>query len=63
MSQPAHNIGVEYGVCRVFANDLEDQVSITGQVIPKTQKMVLDAALLSTQHYKEQIKGKWSNQG
>ena len=27
-------------------------------VITKTQKMVLDAALLSTQHYKVRIKGK-----
>ena len=25
--------------------------SIRGRVIPKTQKMVLDAALLNTQHY------------
>ena len=29
-----------------------------GRVIPKTQKMVLDAALLSIQHYKVGIKGK-----
>ena len=28
---------------RVFANDLGDLGSIPGQVIPKTQKMVLDA--------------------
>ena len=27
-------------------------------VIPKTQKMVIDAALLNTQHYKVRIKGK-----
>ena len=26
--------------------------------MPKTQKMVLDTALLSTQHYKVRIKGK-----
>ena len=32
--------------------------SISGWVIPKTQKMVHDAALLSTQHYKVRIKGK-----
>ena len=32
--------------------------SIPGRVIPKTQKMVLDAALLKTQHYKVRIKGK-----
>ena len=31
---------------------------IPGRVIPKTQKMVLDASLLSTQHYKVRIKGK-----
>ena len=42
----------------VFANGPEDQGSIPGRVIPKTQKMVLDAALLSTQHYKLTIKGK-----
>ena len=43
---------------RVFANGPEDQCSIPGQVIPKTQKMVLDAALLNTQHYKKRIKRK-----
>ena len=43
---------------RVFANGLVDQGSILGQVIPKTQKMVLDAALLSTLHDKVRIKGK-----
>ena len=32
--------------------------SIPGRVIPKTQKMVLDAALLNTQYYKVGIKGK-----
>ena len=29
-----------------------------GQVIPKTQNMLLDASLLNTQHYKARIKGK-----
>ena len=43
---------------RVFANGLGDQGSIPGRVIPKTKKMVLDAALLSTQDYKLRIKGK-----
>ena len=43
---------------RVFANGLGDGGSIPGRVIPKTQKMILDAALLSTQHYKVRIKGK-----
>ena len=32
--------------------------SIPVQVIPKTQKMVLDAALLETQYYKVWIKRK-----
>ncbi len=43
---------------RVFANDPGDLGSIPGRVIPKTQKMVLDASLLSTQHYKVRIRGK-----
>ena len=41
-----------------FVNGSGDQSSIPGRVIPKTQKVVLDAALLSTQHYQVQIKGK-----
>ena len=43
---------------RVFNDCLGDQGSILGQVIPKTQKMVFDATLLNTQHYKVSIKGK-----
>ena len=43
---------------RVFANSLGDPGSIPGRVIPKTQKMVIDAALLNTQHYKVRIKDK-----
>ena len=49
---------------RVFAKGPRDRGSIPGHVIPK---MVLDAAFLSTQHYKVRIKGKleqsweWSN--
>ena len=43
---------------RVFANGPEDLGSILGWVIPKTPKMVLDASLLNTQHYKVWIKGK-----
>ena len=42
---------------RVFANGLGDLGSILGRVLPKTQKMVLDAALLNTQYYKVRIKG------
>ena len=43
---------------RVFANGPGDRGSFPGRVIPKTQKMVLDTSLLSTQHYKVRIKGK-----
>ena len=43
---------------RVFANGPGDLGSIPGRVIPKTQKIVLDASLLNTQHYKVRIKGK-----
>ena len=43
---------------REFANGPGDLGSIPGRVIPKTQKMVLHASLLNTQHYKVQIKGK-----
>ena len=43
---------------RVFANGPRDQSLIPSRVILKTQKMVLDASLLNTQHYKLQIKGK-----
>ena len=42
----------------MFANGPGDLGSIPGRVIPKTQKMVLDASLLNTQHYKVWIKGK-----
>ena len=49
----------EFGVAvRLFANGPGDLGSISGRVIPKTQKMVLDASLLNTQHYKVRIKGK-----
>ena len=52
---------------RMFANGLGDQGSIPGRVIRRTQKMELDADLLSTQHYKVRIEGKveqpweWTN--
>ena len=45
---------------RAFANGTEDLGSIPGRVIPKTQKMALDASLFNTQHYKVRIKGKVS---
>ena len=43
---------------RVFTNGPGDRGSISGQVIPKTQKMLNDAVSLSTHHYKVRIKGK-----
>ena len=43
---------------RLFANGPRDLGSIPGRVIPKTQKMLFDASLLNTQHYKVRIKGK-----
>ena len=45
----------------MFANGPGDQVSIPSRDIPKIQKMVLDAALLNTQHYKVRVK--WRNPG
>ena len=42
----------------VFANDPDDLGSITGWVTPRTQKMLLDASLLNTLHYKVRIKSK-----
>ena len=41
----------------VFTNGPGDLGSIPSPVIPKTQKMVLDASLFNTQHYKVRIKG------
>ena len=43
---------------RVFANGLGNLDLISGRVIPKTLKMVLDTYLLNTQQYKVHIKGK-----
>ena len=41
----------------VFANGPGEPRSISGRIISKTQKMVLDASLFSAHHYKVQIKG------
>ena len=54
MSTPS-DIGI---MVTVFANGQGNLASIPGQVILKTQKLVLDATLLNTQHYKVRIKGK-----
>ena len=47
----------------MFTNGPGDWVSIPGQVIPMTQKMITDTSLLNTQHYNVWIKGKWSSPG
>ena len=45
---------------RVFANGLGDGGSIPGRVIPKTQKMVLDAGKVRIKGKVEQSR-EWSN--
>ena len=49
---------IDLGWSTVFANVPGDLGSIPGRVIPKTQKMVLDATSLNIQHYKVRIKSK-----
>ena len=59
LSPNCKNIQPDIGLAvRVFANGPGGLFSIPGRVIPKNQKMVLDASLLNTQHYKVRIKGK-----
>ena len=48
-------------VGRVFPTGLRDRGSLLGWIILTTQKVVLYAALLNTEHYKAWIKGNWSN--
>ena len=48
---------------RVVAYSPGDLGSISGRVVQKTQKMVLDVSLPNTLHYKIQIKDKESNPG
>ena len=43
---------------KVFANGPGDSGSVPSQVMPKISKLVFDASLLNTQHYKVQIKMK-----
>ena len=45
-------------ISRVFVIGWGDRSSILDRVIPKTQKMRLDASKFNTQHYKIRIKGK-----
>ena len=47
---------------RVFTNDPGDRSSIPGRVIPNTQKMVLDTALLNNQPNTVRMKSKLYNQ-
>ena len=42
----------------VFTNVSWDPDSISGPVIPKIKKIVLDVSLLNMQYYKVRIKGK-----
>ena len=58
LSLKCNNLLVIGLAVRVCANGPGDLGSIKGRVIPKTQKMVLDASLLNTQHCKVRIKGK-----
>ena len=43
-------------IIMVLTNDPGDRGSIPGRVIPKTQKIILDATLLNIQHDKIWIK-------
>ena len=52
------NLNLGLAVRVLFANGPGDLGSIPGHNTPKTQKMVLDASLRNTQHYKVWIKGK-----
>ena len=51
-------IGTEIGQVINFTNGAGDLGSISGHIIPKTLKMVLDTSLLNTKQYKVCIKGK-----
>ena len=48
---------------RVFANGPGNQGSIPGRVILKTQKIVLDAALLTLRIIRNGSRVKWNNPG
>ena len=57
------NVYITWPLAYWHASGPESQGSIPGWVIPWTQKIVLDASWLNTQHYKVLINGKWSNPG
>ena len=48
---------------RESTNGPGDRGSVKGRVLPKTQKMIIDAYMLNIQHYKVGIKWKSSNPG
>ena len=56
-SQAGLVINQEGQVVRVFTSGLGNWGSIPSQVIPKTQKIILDINLLNTQRYRVRIKG------
>ena len=56
-------IGIIVIFIRVFANGLETSIQSQFKSYQIPQKIILDATLLNTQHYKIQIKDKWSNPG
>ena len=52
VSRVSMSFSVDIGLLgRMFDNGPRDVGSISGRVIPKSLKMVLDTSLLSTQHY------------
>ena len=57
MTRPLPNVLLIRPMSRVFANSLGNWGSLPDWVIPKSQKMVFDAALLNTEHYKVRMKG------
>ena len=57
LQPPTFRPGIDIMI-RVFDSSPGDLGSIPGRVITKTQKMVLDATWLNTQHYKVRIEGK-----
>ena len=56
-------LSINYHNDLYFVGGLGDLGKSPGRVIPKTQKMALDATLLNTQHYKVRSRVKWSNPG
>ena len=47
-----------YTMVWVFTNSPGDRGSVPGRIMPKTEKMILDASLFNTKHYKVRIESK-----